>query len=362
MRQLALDLVLACLLLSCSGTWAAETTTPRFSEVMAFPGERPKVNAWTVFGLAFSPDGRYLASGWPEGVVRIWDTQDQYKVLPPFHSGRTADKTLTEACGSRIAFSQDGRKLLTGSTGVWQMSKGSESAIIDHDAHLWDVQTGAEVRTFAGHKGFVMCVAFLPGGKQIATGSVDGTVRIWDVETGKERQSLSVGYVWSVAVSPDGRLLLIGASGGVSVWDTGRWKRLFEYTTENDIRDVAFSPDQEYFIGADTCGSVIHVWRTKGYDVAGKIEDIRPSLWSVAFEKNSRYIVVCSATHNARVGDQASTATSDVRLVECPNGNVVTASEPMRSDEYMTAMAVSPSGMAIACGNRRYIRLWELRK
>ena len=86
---------------------------------------------------------------------------------------------------------------------------------------LWDVETGACVRTLEGHGDVVDSVCFSPDGKQLASGSWDETVRLWDVETGACVKTLE-GHdegVFSVCFSPDGRWLASGSGD----WTVRLW-------------------------------------------------------------------------------------------------------------------------------------------
>jgi WD40 repeat protein len=115
-------------------------------------------------------------------------------------NGHTAEVTS-------IAFSPDGRQVLTGST--------------DNTARLWDSETGREVQRFSGHGGPVRSVAFAPGGKQILTGSLDGSIQLWRIEGGKplwifyNTISSTSGKtpVYSVAFSPDSKYIVAGGGG-----------------------------------------------------------------------------------------------------------------------------------------------------
>ncbi|MDZ4790084.1 MAG: TIR domain-containing protein, partial [Hyphomicrobiales bacterium] len=98
-----------------------------------------------------------------------------------------------------VAFSPDGRTLLSGST--------------DNTLKLWDAGTGREIRSFAGHTRGVYAVAVSPDGRTLLSGSVDNTLKLWDAGTGREIRSFA-GHtrgVYAVAFSPDGRTLLSGS-------------------------------------------------------------------------------------------------------------------------------------------------------
>ena len=112
----------------------------------------------SVWSVAFSPDGRTLATGSWDKTARLWEvaTGKEIAVLRGH-----------EDAVSSVAFSPDGRTLATGSA--------------DKTARLWEVATGKEIAVLRGHEDAVSSVAFSPDGRTLATGSADNTARLWPV-------------------------------------------------------------------------------------------------------------------------------------------------------------------------------------
>ena len=146
-----------------------------------------------ILALAFSPDGRVLASG-SGSSWRLWDVA----------AGHEIRMLIDHASIKAVAFSPDGRILASASDAL----------------KLWDVATGREIATLGGH--LFEIVAFSPNGQVVAFGSDDGTVGLCDAATGRELRTISehADVVKSAAFSPDGILLGVTARRSSS----GTWR------------------------------------------------------------------------------------------------------------------------------------------
>lgn len=176
--------------------WGSQDGTVTVSEVSDTAKRRPlKGHSGVVLAVAYSPDGRYLASAsgifdevanrYTKGEIILWDSTTGERL-----------KTMTGHKGIvlSLAFGADGT-LASGST--------------DRTVILWDTLTGESRPPLTGHEGAIASLAFTADGKLLASGSDDGTVRLWDVATGQEKARVGNRQqkTTHVTVSSDGRLL-----------------------------------------------------------------------------------------------------------------------------------------------------------
>ncbi len=235
-------------------------------------------HAREVHSVAFSPDGRTLASGSVDDSVKLWEVATGREVRTLALGGKTS-------WVNSVTFSPDGRTLASGT--------------MDNIVELWDVATGRKVRTLVGgiYRNLgVESVVFSPDGRTLASGGSDSTIRLWDVATGREVHSLAGDTIdnHSVAFTPDGRILASGGWEAIKLWDvaTIREVRTLAGHTEGTY-SVAFSPDGNTLAsgGGD---KIIKLWEVAtGREVRTLVGHTR-EVSSVSFSPDGRTLASAS--------------------------------------------------------------------
>jgi WD40 repeat protein/serine/threonine protein kinase len=205
---------------------------------------------WTIFSdhwqegrVKFSPGGNLLAAGSRDGSVHVWDvhSRDTWSVLRGHRENVFA-----------VAFSPDGRRL------------ASAGADLDGSIRIWDVAKKEQVRLLPGHVDEIFALAFSPDGKVLASGSKDGTVRLWETTNWKPSAVLNHGTnVYGVAFTPDGtRLATSCADNSIRFWDVATGQEVAELRNHGSyVKTLAFSPDGSRLASASG-DCTIRIWDT----------------------------------------------------------------------------------------------------
>ncbi|MGH9938898.1 MAG: WD40 repeat domain-containing protein, partial [Blastocatellia bacterium] len=228
-----------------------------------------------VWGLAFSPDGRWLVSTHGDGAVLVWDMVERRRAANfNEHSNRVGV----------VAFARDGKRIA--------------SASEDRSVIVWDAATGRKETTLVGHATRVSGVAFAPGGDWLASVDRDASIIIWDLAQRQPRQRFNFPKEWRdthcLAVSPDGRWVVV--SHGVYESATGRQVVNFHVNKDVDWRigassiyGVSFSVDGRWMVLAEARGKLL-LWDTATWRVADRA-DIEPAqLISVSFSPDGLWL------------------------------------------------------------------------
>jgi WD40 repeat protein len=282
-------------------------------------------HAGLVLSVAFSPDGQTLASSSDDRTIKLWNaaTGTLRATLPALASAITS-----------IAFSPDGQSLASGSD--------------DGKVALWDVATGQVRAMPMGHDGRVTSVALSPDGRSVASASVDDTVKLWDVVTGALRATLTghESAVLSVVFSADARTVASSsADGTIRLWNaaTGAKGSVMQGRA-GPVWSIAFSPDARTVASGNDDTSV-NLWNAETGALRATLSKHTDRVRSVAFSPDGRTVASGSDDSSVKLWN---VSTGDLRETLAPHTG------------RLLSVAISPDGRLVAsASDDRTVRLWD---
>lgn len=304
-------------------------------EQLSGKGElRPQLSLQTghsswVTTIAYSPDGRLLASGSQDSRVRIWDLESGLTrfVLPGHPNGVVA-----------LAFSPDNRILATG---------GNDGVV-----HLWDVGTGKVRRTLTGLGGVARGI-FVTRDGTLVTATSNGQIRLYNPDTGDLKQSMPGPLIPinSAALSSDSAVLALGGvDGNLYLWQLGTERPPQVLAAPGgQIASLAFSPDNRILAAAGGGGLLsagkLELWSTADGKRLRTLDGHTQLVAGVAFSRDGRRLLSVSFDGSARVWDPRTGELQRVLL-----GHI----------NYVLAGAFSPDDRTIATGGwDNTVRFWD---
>ncbi|MBD2680571.1 MULTISPECIES: NB-ARC domain-containing protein [Nostoc] len=320
-----------------------------------------------IHSVAFSPDGKLLATGDTNGEIRLYQVADGKQLLTvKGHTGFIWP----------VAFSPDGHIFASGgddqkvklwdtntgqclanleghSGGIWSIAFSPDSHLLassseDHTVKLWDTSSEQCLKTLRGHNNRVTSVAFSTQGTMLASGSDDQTVKLWDTTSGQCLKSMGVDNSGSksVAFSPDCQTLASGCHNQtVILFDvtTGQCLQTLHGHTDC-VNSVAFSCDGQ-ILATSSDDQTVKLWDTSTGRCLNTLHGHNSRVWSVAFSPKGKTLVSGSDDQTVKLWD-TSTGQCLKTLQGYCNG--------------IWSVTFSPQGTTIASGsNDQTVKLWD---
>jgi len=338
-----------------------------------------------VYSVVFSHNGRQILSGSEDETIKLWDVYNGQEI-----------KTFSGYIGETVAFSPDGKYILSGSYNtssfiLWDIDSGKEiwkiknrvvSACFSSDGNqilsagnsiiLWDVESGHEIKTFSGHAISIGSVSFNYNEKQFI--SVSGIINLWDIVSGHQIKTIqSYQMQPPVMFSPDGKYVLSRTIefGPIVMylWDglsdlkiTSFSSNIFKVTSAN------FSSDGKQIISGFEDGTM-RLWDTSSGRLIRTFSGHTKMVSSVCFSPDGKQILSSSWDTTIRLWDvstgrEIKTFSWDINISsESTKPYVIIPVDMILRgfENYVHSVSFSPDGKQILSSfEDGIVRLWDI--
>jgi WD40 repeat protein/serine/threonine protein kinase len=315
-------------------------------------------------GIAISPDGKHVAAGCRDATIRIWDWNANTEGIFIGHTREVRS----------VQFAPDGKTLVSAGADatvrVWGVSgeerfalKGHTasvrsalftpdgrrivSASEDRDLKLWDANP--HYSSWKAHDKGVTHVTFTRNGSVLATGAEDGSVRLWDMATGRMRAEPPPypKAVKGLAFAPDGEHLVVACHDPfVHIYDRRTAKEVSRLQGHRrDVTAIAFSPDGKWLASGDI-EQRVRVWNWQTRETLALCEGHMRDIQGLAFSSDGKLLAINSDDRTITLWE-AETGWLRATLTDHEKG--------------VTGLAFSPDGRTLASSSKdSTVRLWDV--
>jgi WD40 repeat protein len=326
------------------GNWQLPVLSPSGKQLAAPDRDERTINIWDattgaalgalrghegpVYALAYSPDGRRLASGAADSVIRLWDP--------------AAGKELAVLRGHEqrvewLCYSPDGQRICSldpKSGRLWDATTGRQIALLGGPTDpaavcfspdsrrlviglgprvcLWDATTGRQIAVLGSHEHQVTNLAVSSDGKRIAShGENEGTIRLWDGVTGREVDVLrgGLGYAGAFRFSPDGSRFVVGSAHpdtSIHLWEAATGRPIATMSGhKNTILWVSFGPDSRRIVSTSS-DQTAWLWDGVTGQPLAPLHGHTGSVWHATFSPDGQRVVTASSDQTLRLWDATS--------------------------------------------------------